>query len=419
VEYVFSLSVAALLALLAAQNVSLRRELRQAREAAKAQGEFLAMMSHEIRTPVNGVLGMAQILLGSRIDGEARECIQTIHDATDGLLTLLNDVLDLSRVEAGKLEIETVFFSPRDTASMVASLLRPAAEAKGITLTLRIDPATPSVVLGDPARVRQVLLNLAGNSAKFTARGGVEIAIAPARAGEVRIDVRDTGIGIAPDRLKSLFQRYYQAESSHARKFGGTGLGLSITRELVALMKGSLAVESQPGRGSMFSVTLPLPEAPAAAVPVLAERVPPLASYRGRALVVDDNRVNLRVAEKLLASLGLAVTAAGCGSEAAKALAENDFDVVFMDCKMPEVDGFETTKRLRASGGRNARVPVIALTAAVFDEDRDHAVSSGMDDFLAKPVRLEMLRQSLDRWLPAGPVRKPVAEQAIPMTTAP
>jgi CheY-like chemotaxis protein len=152
---------------------------------------------------------------------------------------------------------------------------------------------------------------------------------------------------------------------------------------------------------------------------VLAERVPPLASYRGRALVVDDNRVNLRVAEKLLASLGLAVTAAGCGSEAAKALAENDFDVVFMDCKMPEVDGFETTKRLRASGGRNARVPVIALTAAVFDEDRDHAVSSGMDDFLAKPVRLEMLRQSLDRWLPAGPVRKPVAEQAIPMTTAP
>ena len=381
---------------------SMGEELRIALSRAEAgmavKSRFLAVMSHEIRTPLNGFGSMLDLLLEDPKRADAGELLETMDDSARGLMTLLNDILDFSKLEDGSVRVESRPFSAEDVLKAATSPFTRQAEAVGVELGVRVAPDVPPVLLGDPYRLRQIVSNLTGNSVRFTRRG--RIAVDARRAGdELVISVEDTGRGISPAAQAGLFEPFSQGDVSTTREFGGTGLGLTISRELARVLGGDLELTRTSEAGSVFTLRLPCVEAPRALSATSGTDAP---SRRTRfdgvdVLVVDDNPTNRLVLDRLLARLGATVHLTESGQTALELLAGRPFDLVLMDIMMPEMDGNETTRRLRELDVAWSSLPVVALSAAVFDEDRDAALAAGMDDFLEKPVRLDVLEQTLVR----------------------
>ena len=378
------------------------RDARIAAEAAShAKSAFLANMSHEIRTPMNGVVGALDLLGHSALGAEDRGLVSTARSSAAALLSLLDDVLDVAKIEAGRMDVERVPFDLHALVRGACDLLRTVARAKGLTIEVDYPTSVPRGVVGDPTRVRQVLNNVLGNAVKFTRDGGVEVRVTcdtPAgRPPVFRFVLRDTGVGISADAQAHLFEKFTQADTSTTRDYGGTGLGLAICRDLTELMGGEITVESTPGEGSTFVVTLPL--ALAVTTPLAERERTPTAptQFDARVLLADDNPVNRKLAELLLRRMGCDVEVVCDGAAAVAAMDRpGGFDLVLMDCQMPELDGYEATRRLRDAG---ERTPIVALTAHAMRGDRDRCLEAGMDDYLAKPLRADPLCAALARWL--------------------
>jgi two-component system, sensor histidine kinase len=399
-----------------------------AERASSAKSEFLARMSHEIRTPMNGVMGMSELLQGTELSARQRRLAETITRSAAGLLEIINDILDFSKIEAGKLELEHIEFALRETIEETIEILVLRARAKGLELRCEIEPSVPAAMRGDPVRLRQVLINLAGNAIKFTETGEVVVRVAALDAdGKLRFEVSDTGIGIAAEAQSQIFSAFTQADSFTTRKYGGTGLGLAICRQLVALMGGVIGVASEQNRGSTFwfeirlqPVAAPAILAMAAARPAVA-RLPAAAAMPAavgpRILVVEDNAVNREVAAGMLENLGYQSEAAVNGLLALEAVAETTYAAVLMDCQMPVMDGLTATQEIRrreaASGGK---MPIIALTANAMEANRERCLAAGMDDFLPKPFTQVQLAAVLGRWAPVAPALR--HDQAPAMTSA-
>ncbi len=377
----------------AAVNVATSRELDQARAEAEAANQaksaFLAMISHELRTPMNGVLGMAHALRQSKLDDRQSAQVDMLLRSGDGLMAILNDVLDIAKIEAGKLELEEMPFDLIDLGQRVHDLWTEAASAKGVRLVYDPSPETPRWVIGDPNRLRQVLQNLVSNALKFTQAGEIRIALRtladpPEHCARVEIAVSDTGIGMTAEQRARLFQAFKQAEASTARRFGGTGLGLAICKQLAELMDGDIAVESEPGRGSAFrlGLTLRLTEAVDESRGLEAA-----ADLSGRRLLVaDDSLINQAVARAILEAAGASVEMAGDGEDALNMLRTQTFDAVLMDVHMPRVDGLEAVRRIRAGEAGRPDMPVVALTADAIPGNDLQLVAAGFDAAQPKPI---------------------------------
>ncbi len=501
----------------------------RALESTRLKSQFLATMSHEMRTPMNGIVGMADLLLGTDLDSEQTEYAQTVSLCAESLLNLINDTLDFSKIEAGKLTLESIPFGLYQTAGSVVEVLAERAESKGIELVIFVDRDTPRTVRGDPARLRQVLLNLTGNAVKFTDRGTVVVRVetvaqGPA-AGRLRFSVRDTGIGITPEAQAGLFEPFVQADGTTTRKFGGTGLGLAICKELVEAMGGRIGVESSLGSGSTFEFSLDLPTVETSSPDDVAEHIPAnrkalivdpsptntrlleyylkgwnvrtslvsggqeahddsvlcgtriitvcpfsqrpdsaamrlagvqvvlpkpilvtklaeavrsaldLADARPaktaepanrtiseqtrlqcRILLAEDDAVNQKLAVRLLAKIGYSTDVVENGLDAVERVRHRDYDIVLMDCQMPEMDGYQATAEIRRLEGDRRRTSIIAMTANAMVGDRERCLDAGMDDYLAKPVQPAALKDTLDRWALRGAQPEAVVPRASPVT---
>ena len=396
-------------------------ELREAREAAeaasRAKGEFLANMSHEIRTPMNRILGMAELAKSAQ-GVEQREYLSLLQSSGESLLVIINDILDYSKIEAGKIALDPVAFDLVELVSGTLKTLTPLAQKKGLELSMQIFPEAPRRIIADPVRLRQVLVNLAGNAIKFTEAGQIALSVRPGSLDgppSLAFSVRDTGIGISPEKQGKLFQAFEQADSSTTRQYGGTGLGLAISAKLVRLMGGRIWLESTSGRGSTFYFTIAYhpAEVPAAsgpgslatlsqAVRGMQEATPDATSREGRnlrILVAEDNPVNQKVAAAMLGKMGHCVILANNGREAVEKWREEAFDLILMDVQMPELDGFEAAQEIRRQERLvQSHTPIIAMTAHALSDDRERCLAAGMDDYISKPASRKALEELMGRF---------------------
>jgi len=409
-------------------NQRLIRDLDASRAAAVSAGQaktqFLANMSHEIRTPMNAILGMSRLLGRTGLSVEQADYLAKIRGAAENLLTIINDVLDLSKIEAGKMQLDTTIFDLNDVLAQVDQVVEFSAQRKGLALTYDLDPEIPRQLLGDPIRLGQILLNLTSNAVKFTDRGEVRIEAGvvsqDTEAVLLRVLVSDTGIGMSDDQLRRLFSEFTQADASTTRRYGGTGLGLTIARRLVDLMGGRISVESRPGAGSTFTVEVPLTRPNAEQVRRYTRPAAPTetdtARLQGRrVLLVEDNEVNRQVARELLEAVGLDVTEAADGAQALRQARAATFDVVLMDVQMPKVDGYTATGLIREQSGLTD-LPILALTAHALPGEREKSLRAGMNEHLAKPLDPDALYRTLLNWMPAEPAAGDAA--APPETSA-
>jgi signal transduction histidine kinase len=418
-------SLAQKAAALEQQAAELERARALAEQASLAKSQFLAVTSHEIRTPMNGILGAAELLINTPLNPTQQRYVHTAHRSARALLGLIDDVLDLSRIEAGKLQLHLSGCDLRALVADAVDLIDITARGKPIRLSSSLDSSLPPRVLADAARLRQLLVNLLHNAVKFTDRGTVRLEVQRLPAGVhagapsgapsgatsgapqdppplwLRLSVRDTGIGIAADQLQLIFEAFTQADTSSTRRHGGSGLGLAIVHQLATLMGGTVQVQSQPGQGSHFWVDLPLAPAPD---PPQADAGPPRPAPEvgstavARVLLAEDDLVNQMVVAEMLQLLGCVVDVVDNGEAAHQAVCQGRYDLVFMDCHMPGMDGYEATRRIRSAAQPVARTPVVALTADALDSDRQRCLDAGMDGFLTKPVSSAQLSSTIEQW---------------------